>query len=274
MTVEIAAARARGPGTWRAGRFFAGFLQGLRAPFDGLVYLIGHRDLWPLALAPFLVGLAITVVILLGLIGAAAFLIPMIDHVAWFSADWVGRVAEALAMLCVVATLLACAAGAYALATGIFTGLANERLARQVEIQLGMRADQLVLSSFKEQVVDGALDFLAVAGTAAGTFVLGCIPVVGFFAAGLNFYLDCYVLGSDFLHIPVTLRRGDKRAFTRKHRPETLGLGAMVLGLNFVPVVGNLLLTTAVIGAVLLHRRLTAGEAGGASRDVEVASLR
>lgn len=63
----------------------------------------------------------------------------------------------------------------------------------------------------------------------------------------------------DYFDFPLSLRgkrRQEKREFTRRHRAHTLGLGATVFMVSFVPVVGSLILATAAVGAVLLYRRL------------------
>ena len=49
----------------------------------------------------------------------------------------------------------------------------------------------------------------------------------------------------------------DRQAFAKKHLGATVGLGIVVTGLMLIPIVGALFQTTAVVGAVLLHRELT-----------------
>src|SRR4029079_4257994 len=60
--------------------------------------------------------------------------------------------------------------------------------------------------------------------------------------------------------------RSEKVAFARSHRGQTLGLGAVVLLFNFVPVVGPILMTAAVAGSVLLYHDLEPGRPGEPSR--------
>ncbi|MEK6235627.1 MAG: EI24 domain-containing protein [Planctomycetales bacterium] len=51
--------------------------------------------------------------------------------------------------------------------------------------------------------------------------------------------------------------RREKLARIRDRRRTALGLGASVFLLNFVPLLGSVLLTASVVGAVLLFRDLT-----------------
>jgi hypothetical protein len=52
------------------------------------------------------------------------------------------------------------------------------------------------------------------------------------------------------------MRRVVKQDIFRVHRPETMGLGVMVLLGGLIPLLGSILLTSAVVGAVLLYRQL------------------
>ena len=94
--------------------------------------------------------------------------------------------------------------------------------------------------------------------------------VIGSLAAmGGSFYFNWLILGSDFINHPLDLRgmrRAEKRAFVKKHRFHTLGMGAAVTLLLLIPILGAVLLTTAVAGSVLLHRRVTARSDGGMER--------
>ena len=86
------------------------------------------------------------------------------------------------------------------------------------------------------------------------------VPVVGTMA-GLcgSYYFTCATLGFEYFDFPMALRgmrRREKLAFVRRHRACTLGLGTVVMAMAMLPILNALFLTTAVIGAVLLHRRL------------------
>jgi uncharacterized protein involved in cysteine biosynthesis len=60
------------------------------------------------------------------------------------------------------------------------------------------------------------------------------------------------------------MRRREKLQFARRHHAHVLGLGTAMALVTLVPIVNAVLLTTAVTGAVLLHRRLAEAEAAPA----------
>jgi uncharacterized protein involved in cysteine biosynthesis len=67
------------------------------------------------------------------------------------------------------------------------------------------------------------------------------------------------LFGSDYLDYPLALRglrRHEKQEFLKRRRPYVLGLGTTVFLASLLPFVGAVLLAAAVVGAVLLHRRL------------------
>ena len=67
------------------------------------------------------------------------------------------------------------------------------------------------------------------------------------------------LIGFDLLSYPLSLRgkrRSERVAFVRRHRPRTLGLGAVVVAFEFIPIFGAVFLTTAVVGSVLIHQRV------------------
>jgi CysZ protein len=241
-----------------------GFLAGLRAPLEGFSFLIRRPALWPYAIFPILINIALTLLLLVGL-GYAAYSFLQYMH-TWptFAAGWWGRTQEFFAAILVIAITLSVIAGSYILIGGILTAWFNERLAKQVELAIGTPLSELHDLPFKYQVIDALINFSKVALTACVCFLLSIIPVVGIVLGGaISFYVDCFIFGYDYLDYPLALRgirRKEKRAFARKHRPETLGLGATVLLMNFLPLVGPIFLTTAAAGAVLLHKRLREAE--------------
>jgi uncharacterized protein involved in cysteine biosynthesis len=211
-----------------------------------------------------LLSLAITAVALAGAATTAYCVLPWMHHWSYFENGLLGRLAEVFAILFMVAGLLALTVGVYLLASGILTGWFNERLALMVELKLGTPAEDLKQMPFRYQAIDGIVDFLIIAATAVGCFFLGCIPVVGVVGAGVNFYIDWFVMGYDYVDIPMALRgmrRAEKRAFAKRYRSQVLGLGTLVFVMNFVPIIGNVLLTTAAIGAVLMLQRIRETEA-------------
>jgi CysZ protein len=237
-----------------------GFMAGLRAPIEGFSFLVRRPRLWHYAVLPILINIALTLLLILGLSWAAYEFLQYMHTWPYFSAGWWSRTQEFFAALGVIAVTLSLIAGSYILVGGILMAWFNERLAKQVEIALGTPPSALTELPLKYQVIDALINFAKVTLTAAVCFLIGCIPFVGFIIGGaISFYVDCFIFGYDYLDYPLALRglrRADKRAFARRHRPQTLGLGATVLLMNFIPIVGSVFLTTAAAGAVLLHKRL------------------
>lgn len=236
-----------------------GFLTGLRAPIEGFSFLVRRPKLWHYAVLPITINIVLTVLLLVGLTWAAYEFLQYMHTWPRF-AGWWGRTQEFFVALGVIAVTLSLIAGSYILVGGILMAWFNERLAKQVEMALGTPASELTELPLKYQAIDAVINFSKVMFTAAVCFLIGCIPFVGFIIGGaISFYVDCFIFGYDYLDYPLALRgmrRADKRAFARRHRPQTLGLGATVLLMNFIPIVGSVFLTTAAAGAVLLHRRL------------------
>ena len=106
-------------------------------------------------------------------------------------------------------------------------------------------------------------------------FLVGFIPIVGGPIAIVgSMYRTWFLFGFDFIDYPLSLRgnrRADKLIFTRRHRAHTLGLGASVFCLGFLPIVNSVLLTTAVIGAVMVNRRLETSPFQETPKDSEAA---
>jgi CysZ protein len=232
------------------------FLRGARAPWDGLRHMLRHPALWRYAVIPILLNLAITATVLvLAVIAAVAvgrWLHPMFDDGGW---GWTGRIAAYAGLA--VATLGATAA-VWVLLQGMLCGYFYGLLAREVELQLGLPPDQLREVSLGYQVVDALRDFAVLVAANGGLLLLNCVPVVGSVAAFCGAaWFNSLIFGRDYLNYPLDLRglrRQEKLVILRRHRAESLGLGAVVLAVNFVPLVGPVLLTTAATGAVLLHR--------------------
>jgi uncharacterized protein involved in cysteine biosynthesis len=166
--------------------------------------------------------------------------------------------------IALLAVALALAAGTWLVLNGILCGHYHGKLARQVELLLGMRPEDMKELSFRYQVADTFRDLGALLVINTGFLLLNVVPVIGTIVGTAGaLYCNCFVFGMDYLDFPLSLRglrRAEKRAFGKRHRGHTVGLGAAVFACNFVPIVGSVALSTAAAGAVLLHRRLRAAE--------------
>ncbi len=234
------------------------FLAGFAAPWTGLRYMNAHPRLWRHGILPILCNLLLSAALFAGLVYG------WFRAYAWlgtaFPANWWGATLAVLSGVAVAALEIALAVAAWIVFQGILCGFFYSRLAREVEIQLGLAPERMREVPLLYQVTDAILDLAVLVAVAAGCFLLGWVPFVGApLALAFGLYFDCFVFGMDYLDYPQALRargRRVQRAFARRHRAATLGLGSSVMLLTFVPLLSPVLLTTATTGAVLLYRKL------------------
>ena len=234
------------------------FLDGFVTPWAGLRYMNAHPRLWRHGILPILCNLLLSAALFAGLVYG------WFRTYAWlgtaFPENWWGATLAVLSGVAVAALELALAVAAWIVFQGILCGFFYSRLAREVEIQLGLAPDRMREVPLLYQVTDALLDLAALTTVAVGCFLLGWVPFVGApLALALGLYFDCFVFGMDYLDYPQALRargRRVQRAFARRHRAATLGLGSSVMLLTFIPLLSPILLTTAATGAVLLYRKL------------------
>ncbi len=238
------------------------FAEGFATPWAGLRYMNAHPKLWRHGILPVLCNLVLSAALFAGLIYG------WFRAYAWvgtlFPSNWWGATLVILSAILVAALEITLAVAAWIVFQGIFCGYFYSRLAREVEIQLGLRPDQMREVPLLYQIKDALRDLASLTAVAVGCFILGWVPFVGApLALGFGLYFDCFVFGMDYLDYPQALRaRGRKvqRGFARQHRAATLGLGSSALLLTFIPLLSPVLLTTAATGAVLLYRKLEANE--------------
>jgi CysZ protein len=238
-----------------------GFRDGLAAPWEGFSHLRRHPALWRYAVAPIVFNVLLTVLLCaLAVAGVVAF-------AAWWETLAPGtgawRVAEGILLVLIAVASLGALAASWFLLQAALCGFFYARLARAVERQLGARPEDLHELPVRREIVDGVRAFLRFAAVNLALLALNLVPVVGSAAALVGgAYFDAWFFGMEFFQIPLAIRGQDRdalKAFARRNRPVTLGLGAATLLISLVPVVNSVLLTTSVAGAVLLRRRI-AGE--------------
>ncbi|MFT3831073.1 MAG: EI24 domain-containing protein [Opitutaceae bacterium] len=242
----------------RAAGRLARFTEGFATPWAGLRYMNAHPALWRHGILPIVCNLLLSAALFAGLIWGWFATYGWLD--ARFPPNWWGTTLEVLSVIAVAALEIALAVAAWIVFQGIFCGFFYSRLAREVEIQLGLAHAQMREVPLLYQVTDALLDLAALTAVAVGCFVVGWVPLVGApLAVGLGLYFDCFVFGMDYLDYPQALRargRSVQRRFARHHRAHTLGLGTSVMLITFIPLLSPVLLTTAATGAVLLYRKL------------------
>lgn len=237
---------------------FAAFREGVASPWTGWHYMWQHPGLWRYGLMPLAMNLLVTGLLLAALIALAGYSIVAVHP--QFADDWLGRVLEVLVALAVLIAAFGVSAIVWVILQGVLCGHFYSKLAEQVELQLGTAREDIQDVPFAHQILDTLSDAALLTGVNAGLLMLHCVPGIGsLVSAGGSYYFTCMTLGLDYFGHPLALRgkrRSEMRAFARRHRAHTLGLGTAVAAVSLVPLVNAVLLTTAVVGAVLLHRRL------------------
>jgi CysZ protein len=247
------------------------FHEGAATPMEGLRFLNRRRELWRFAVAPLIANVLITGLVLLLLVATAAAFLSVVHPWIHQDADWPAGLlwtAEILLAAVLVIVSLGAALLLWKLLTGILCGYFYGRLAKEVEESLGVAPGELRELSLRYQAADTLYDLSSLLATHATFFVVGLLPLVGApLALAGNFSVTWFIFGRDYLDFPLAMRgmrRGEKTRFCRERLPHTLGLGATTFVMSFIPIAGSLLLTTAVVGAVLLHRRLAVEQCGEA----------
>ena len=234
------------------------FAEGFLTPFSGLSFMFHQPGLWRYGIIPVVLNMFISILVLVLLVVVA---VNSVDFVhANIPEGWPWMIVKiisdiALFLLAIVGVFVI-----WLLLQVILCAYFYEKLARQVELLLGINPDELWDVPILDQISTAVRDVIKLVIVNVGLLVLHLVPVIGSVAAMCgSFYFNFLVLGSEFFVFPLDLRgrlRVEKRQFVRQHRYHTLGLGAAVMFLLLLPIIGSVLLTTAVTGSVLLHRRL------------------
>jgi uncharacterized protein involved in cysteine biosynthesis len=236
----------------------AAFLEGIQTPLAGFEFMRENTKLWRYGIWPVAVNLLLTGILLVALFGAGTYFVTSVH--GRFSPNVSGRSLEIL--LIVFLLVLACSMALVfwlvmqIVACGYFYG----RLARQVELLLGVKEGELVEAPLAGQIIDTLWETTSILLiNLACLLVQFFVPVVGaVLGISGSYYFTCLALGREYWDYPLSLRglrRKEKHEFAAQNRLRTLGLGTAVMILFLLPVINAVLLTTAVTGAVLLHRK-------------------
>jgi CysZ protein len=240
--------------------------SGLAAPWRGLAYLNRHPALWRYGILPLVLNILVTMLVLVGAVwGAIEFGKYIDDRFANSILGWTG---EIISILGLVAATVGLTVVGWLIFGALLTDQFNSVLARRVELSIGTPVNELRELPVLRQMFDALWTALVLLLINAGLLLLNCLPVIGsMIAIPLAVVIDGYVFGRDYLDYPLSLRgwpRPRKQQLARRHWPATVGLGMMVLLANLVPILGGILLTTAVVGAVLMYRDLDPVKAASA----------
>ncbi len=234
------------------------FHEGFAAPWRGLRFMSQHPGLWRYGVLPVLLNLLITGLLLVGLIAAGVYGFAAVHQ--RLAEGWWRLPLEVLAGAALAVVLLGMTFVAWIALQSALCAFFYDLLARRVELQLGVKPGELCDVPLWPQAVDSLRDVAGLLVVNVACLVVQFVPVVGT-VLGLcgSCYFTARALGLEYLDYPLALRgqrRAERRLFGRRHRWHTLGLGAAVALVAFVPIVNAVFLTTAVSGAVLLHRRI------------------
>lgn len=234
------------------------YLNGFQVPWRGYQYLKRHPKLWRYAWISCAINLLITATVLFVLYHFAShWALPYLDRIpdTWWGTllGWLLGVGLFLGLgICgvILWLLLGVVLGSY------FNGL----LAVATEKTLG-NFDLKELNVLR-QILDGLRNLLSLIFINCLLFLLQWIPVIGppLVAVGA-YYVNALLFGIEFLAYPLEIRgknRKERLQIAKEHRAIVVGLGTALLVLAMVPVLGSFLLSTAVIGTVLLYRDLLA----------------
>jgi uncharacterized protein involved in cysteine biosynthesis len=239
-------------------QFIRDYCEGLATAADGFRFLCRYPSLWQYGVWPVLTNVAVAFASLLitFYVGTTAWksFTPELP-ISWWApiVEWIGLIA--ILALAISVGLISCM-----LLQSVFCAWAFSKLAYRVELFLGASPDDLVDIAIPAQIIDALRASLKLLVINVALLFLNLIPVAGSIAAlAIGYYMNSLILGSEFLGYPQELRgvRWTRRhEFAKTWLPSTLGLGTIVAGLMLIPVVGALFQTTALVGAVLLYRRI------------------
>lgn len=242
-----------------AARLTRGFAYGFRASIDGFFFVCRHPSLWVYGIWPVILNILIAIAVWLGAFFLGQWLLDWAS--GWLGDGLWGQIGWWMCFVGVLLLTLGAGFISYLVLMSVFCGFSFSKLARKVELFLGASEDELVEVSTVAGVVDALRASLKLVVVNVLLLGLHIVPGIGSLAAvSLGLYVDAFILGSEFLGIPLELRGKrwlERQEFAKTWRGATLGIGAVVTGLMLIPVVGAVFQTTAVVGAVLVHRRLT-----------------
>lgn len=223
----------------------------------GVRYLNAHPRLWGWVMAPAAVTLVLLVAAVVAVLRIAD---SLVGRVASWLPDAIAGAGSWVLWIVVLAALVFGALIVFVSVAGIVAGPFNELLSEAVETQVtGRRGPTFSLAAFVKSFATGighGLKRLVVAILGAVLlFALGMVPVIGTIAAlALGAYFtargaayDCY----DAILARRDLPYETKTAYLAERRGRTLGLGAGVAGMLFVPVLNLFALGIGATGATL-----------------------
>jgi uncharacterized protein involved in cysteine biosynthesis len=239
--------------------------EGVTTPLKGFRFLTSQRCLWKFAIPPAIFNLVMNAVVVAILLASVWFwwrnVFPWFVEGQRGTAVWIWTaVAVAVGLFMLLAAFLT-AIVVWRLASAIICSSLYARLAEQTERLLGIADDEIHSISFRQETADSLRDLAVWIGHQTLSFAVAFVPLVGPpIAICFSAHSTCFQLGLDYLQYPLTLRgrrREQRLIFAKEHRTTTLGFGSSLFIIEWMPIVSSVLLPSAVVGSVLLHRELT-----------------
>lgn len=237
------------------------FARGLFSPLAGFAYIFKRPALWRHVLIPVTINLVLTGLLVMALVHYAPDFANRIDQN--FGEEWYNQVLKWLSYLLAILLGIVVVAATWLAAQAALCAWFYNNLARDVALDLGMKEEEIQDPPLVKEVFETLVAMAKVLAISLTCAALGLIPLVAPFALAAAAYFNSLTLATDYWSYPLSLRgQGPKerQAFTRQHRPLSLGLGGGVMLMTLVPLVNTLLFSTAVAGAMLLHKQT--GEGG------------
>lgn len=243
---------------------------GLTDPWRGFFFLLVRPRLWPLALLPFFLALALHVLILW--FGWSVF-VEYRDQ--WFPSD--GTLWEAVAWLVSILFLIVAlilAAIVFVPLVVLIAGPFNDYLSEKTEkIHRGLEVSNpctfgSVVRAARVAVVGSTMRAVTLAVLLVFAMCFNLIPVIGHpIAVILAFYFTSRVLSMEFTSYSMERRLWTwkrQKQFIRDHRARTLGFGMMAALVMTIPLVSAAFIPASAVAGTLLfcetegERELTA----------------
>ena len=250
------------PASSRLGQFFEGIL----VPWLGLKVLAGRPRLWGYAIVPVLINIAIMLAALFAMFTIGSALLAGLWFAlgeSWNEGWWLaGKIAILiLGLLAIIMICIAAAVIMWRFFSAMFCGYFYGKIATAIELEFGLSPDEMRSISMWREMKDAAIDTVWLLISLALALLVSLIPFIGApIALAYSLYFQILTCGRDQFSFPLSLRgkhRAERIEFCRQNLPHTMGVGTVVLMMEFIPIVGALFMVTAAAGAVVLHRRLT-----------------
>lgn len=239
--------------------FFAAFCEGLKTPLTGLEFMGRYPKLWRYGIWPVALNLLLSGLVLLALVGLGAYFVSSMHNNGTTGFWW--RTLEVLTAVFLLILACSMSLAFWLVAQIAVCGYFYGKLAVQVELLLGMKREEITEAPLMHQIVDTVWESLSIVLVNLLFLLMQFIPIIGpIIGIPGSYYFTSLALGREYWDYPLALRghrRKEKHQFARRHRPHTLGLGTSVAVIFLIPIANAVLLTSAVTGAVLLHRKLT-----------------